>query len=63
MLYTHPAPTEDDTDQTGALGFSVWSFGLPYAETLPDGDVLVVYYAGTETAMDIHWARLALDGK
>ena len=63
VLYTHPAPTEDDTDQTGALGFSVWSFGLPYAETLPDGDVLVVYYAGTETAMDIHWARLALDGK
>jgi len=25
--------------------------------------VLVVYYAGTETAMDIHWARLAFDGK
>jgi hypothetical protein len=63
VLYTHQAPTEDDTDQTGALGFSVWSFGLPYAETLPNGDVLVVYYAGTETAMDIHWARLAFDGK
>jgi len=63
VLYTHQAPTEDDTDQTGALGFSVWSFGLPYAETLPDGEVLVVYYAGTETAMDIHWARLAFDGK
>lgn len=61
VLYTHKAPTEGDTDQTGALGFSVWSFGLPYAEPLPDGDVLVVYYAGTEAAMDIHWARLRVD--
>jgi len=35
-----------------------WSFGLPYAETLPSGDVLVVYYAGDSAAMDIRWARL-----
>ena len=55
-LYTHEAPKEDPK---GALGFSVWSFGLPFAETLSDGSVMVVYYAGTETAMDIHWARLA----
>jgi hypothetical protein len=37
---------------------ALWSFGLPYAETLPDGDVLVMYYAGTDKQMDIHWARL-----
>ena len=37
-----------------------WSFGLPYAETLPDGDVLVVYYAGSPEAMDIRWARLSV---
>ena len=39
---------------------SVWNFGLPYAEALPDGDVMVVYYAGTQSALDIHWARLRL---
>jgi hypothetical protein len=35
-----------------------WSFGLPFAEALPDGDVLIVYYAGSAEAMDIRWARL-----
>lgn len=35
-----------------------WSYGLPFAEVLPDGDVMVVYYAGTSSAMDIHWVRL-----
>jgi hypothetical protein len=54
-LYTHPMPPDDPK---GALGFSVWTFGLPYAEALPNRQVLVVYYAGTESAMDIHWARL-----
>lgn len=39
---------------------SVWSYGLPYAETLGDGDVMVVYYAGDQLAMDIHYARLSL---
>ena len=28
------------------------------ADLLPDGDVLVVYYAGSEEAMDVCWARL-----
>jgi hypothetical protein len=36
----------------------LWSFGLPTAATLPDGDVLVAYYAGTAAALDVHWARL-----
>ena len=39
---------------------SVWSFGLPYAEALPDGDVMAVYYAGDAGCMDVRWARLAL---
>jgi hypothetical protein len=53
---TH-APSEDST---GALlaDMSLWTFGLPYAEALPDGDTLVVYYAGDDAAMDIRWARL-----
>jgi hypothetical protein len=37
---------------------SLWTFGLPYATPLPGGDALVVYYAGSTTAIDIHWARL-----
>jgi Neuraminidase (sialidase) len=61
VLYTLDAGlvgTGDDS--TGALlaDMSLWTFGLPYAEALPDGDILIVYYAGGEAAMDIRWARL-----
>jgi hypothetical protein len=51
-----------DAGTTGALlaEMALWTFGLPYAEALPDGDVLVVYYAGSAAAMDIRWARLQL---
>lgn len=66
VIYSHGAAVAQDSggDDTGALlaGMSLWTFGLPYAEALPDGDVMVVYYAGTESVMDIHWARLHLDG-
>lgn len=36
----------------------LWTFGLPYAEALPNGDALIVYYAGVEGCMDVRWARL-----
>ncbi len=39
---------------------NVWNYGLPYAETLPDGDVIIVYYAGTSSSMQIHWVRLTI---
>jgi hypothetical protein len=55
VLYTHPVPGDDPS---GAPGSTLWTFGLPYGESLSDGQVIVVYYAGTEAAMDIHWARL-----
>jgi hypothetical protein len=62
VLYTlgESTPRGPDDDSTGALlaEMSLWTFGLPYAEALSDGDVLVVYYAGSEMAMDICWARL-----
>jgi hypothetical protein len=47
-------------DTTGALlaEMGLWTFGLPYAEALPDGNVLVLYYADGEAAMDVCWARL-----
>jgi hypothetical protein len=37
---------------------ALWTFGLPYATPLPASDALVLYYAGSPSAMDIHWARL-----
>ena len=51
---------DDHNDSTGELlsEMNLWTFGLPYAETLPDGAALVVYYAGTDEVMDIHWARI-----
>jgi hypothetical protein len=62
VLYTldQAAQPGAGDDSTGALlaEMGLWTFGLPYAEPLPDGDVLVAYYAGTPAAMDIRWARL-----
>ena len=38
-----------------------FSIGLPCTALLPDGDVLVAYYAGPETdCTDIHWARVRI---
>jgi len=60
-LDTTPDHGAGDGD-TGALlaDMALWTFGLPYAEALPDGDVLVAYYAGSPAAMDIRWARLRI---
>lgn len=61
VLYTHGEAAKQD-DKTGELlaEMGLWSFGLPYAEALPNGEVLVVYYAGTNAAMALHWGRLQL---
>ncbi|MEZ4731353.1 MAG: sialidase family protein [Caldilineaceae bacterium] len=61
VIYTHGGAAKRD-DNTGDLlaEMGAWSFGLPSATALPDGDVLVVYYAGDNGAMDLHWARLRL---
>jgi hypothetical protein len=49
-----------ESEDTGELLWlmGLWTFGLPFAEVLPNGDVMVLYYAGTPTTMEIHWARL-----
>jgi len=39
---------------------SIWTFGHPAPALLPNGDIMVAYYAGNETAMGIHWVRIAL---
>jgi hypothetical protein len=57
-----PAKQSSSATATGELlaDMGLWTFGLPYAEQMPDGDVLVAYYAGTATRMDIRLARLRL---
>lgn len=64
VLYTHKPemPSDSVSDTTGAelSQMGVWTYGLPYAEYLPEGEVLVVYYAGTDRSTNIHWARLSV---
>lgn len=45
-------------DLLAEMGF--WNFGLPYAEALPDGDVMVMYYEGSSSSMKANWARLTV---
>jgi hypothetical protein len=52
-----PATSTSTTSEMLA-DMSIWTFGLPYAEALPDGSVLVLYYAGDSRSMGIHWVRL-----
>ena len=37
-----------------------WRFGHPRGVLLPNGEVLVVFYAGDGEYLDIHWARIAV---
>ncbi|MGE5603826.1 MAG: sialidase family protein [Nitrososphaerales archaeon] len=39
---------------------SIWTFGHPEPMLLPDGDIMVAYYAGDSTGMGIHWVRIAV---
>ncbi|MBI3923451.1 MAG: exo-alpha-sialidase [Armatimonadetes bacterium] len=64
VVYSHQT-TASTGPRTGATTEALvdqgrWSYGLPCAEALPDGDVIVVYYAGNSEAMDACWARLRL---
>ena len=38
----------------------LWNYGLPFAEALPNGDAMVLYYAPQGEGTAIRWARLAL---
>ena len=48
----------DTGDLLAEMG--LWSFGLPFGAALPDGDAMVVYYAGDQSCMEVRWARLVL---
>jgi len=58
------SPTgESATTGDALVEMGTWSYGLPYAEALPNGDVGVVHYAaGAAGGTDILWVRLRLDG-
>lgn len=65
VLYEFQAGTSGTAAVEGNTGellaeMSVWNYGLPYAEPLPDGDVMVVYYEGTASSMKANWVRLTL---
>lgn len=60
VLYEYREQGKERARDTGEMlaEMSVWSFGLPYAEGLPDGEVMVVYYAGDVGGTDVRWVRL-----
>ena len=64
VIYAHQTATSvksnTGTTKDALVDMGVWSYGLPYAEVLPDGDVIVLYYAGNSEAMNACWARLCL---
>lgn len=61
VVYTHGASEAASSDTGDMLAsMDLWSFGLPFAEVLPGGDILVFYYAGEPKALDVRWARLAV---
>jgi hypothetical protein len=60
VIHQDRPPRRPDERTTGddLVEMGTWTYGLPFAEALPDGDVMVVYYAGDVDAADIRWARL-----
>jgi hypothetical protein len=60
VIYTHDRGDTGSSD-TGEMlaSMDLWSFGLPFATALPNGEAMVVYYAGDATALHVHWARLS----
>ncbi len=61
VIYEAQQAAAQTSDTGGMLiDMSRWSFGLPYCEALPNGEAMIVYYAGTPASMEIRWARLAL---
>jgi hypothetical protein len=56
-----PAARSQSGGTAGTLDEMVrWTYGLPYATTLPNGEALVAYYAGGADGTSIRYARLAL---
>ena len=65
VVYASPAGTESGTGTPRDQGelwqdMLAWRFGHPRAVHLPDGDILVAFYAGDDAAVGVRWARLRL---
>ena len=67
LVFYEKARGSQESGMGGARDFgdywadmSIWTFGHPAPLLLPDGEVLVLYYAGDETAMGVHWVRIAV---
>ena len=65
VLYELEASVPATAAGTGSTGdllaeMGVWNFGLPFAESLPNGDVMVVYYEGLPSSMRASFVRLSL---
>ncbi len=60
VIYKHKAEAGAVSQNTGEqlADMGIWSFGLPFADVLPDGSVMVFYYAGTADSIDIHWCSI-----
>lgn len=67
VLYEAPALVASagvSSDSTGdaLVDMQAWSYGLAYAQALPDGDVGVVHYApGPAGGIEVRWVRLGVD--
>jgi hypothetical protein len=64
VLYAREAAAAQRSSNSGTTGdlladMGAWNYGLPFAESLPDGGALVVYYEGDAQAMSIRWVRLS----
>ena len=42
------------------VDMGIWNFGLPFADVLPSGKVLIFYYAGDLNQMNLCWCRLII---
>ena len=61
VIYEAARPATSTRNTGDMLSDQVkWNYGLPFAETLPNGEVLVAYYAAAGEGMDIRCARLSL---
>ena len=50
--------SRDFADYWADMG--IWTFGHPEPLLLPNGEVMVAYYAGDSKALGIHWVRIGL---
>ncbi len=61
VLYEHQKQQTHQMADTGELlgDMGRWTFGLPFCEALPNGEVMIVYYGGDLDSTHCYWARLA----